>query len=179
MKFLEEYKKFSLYILDKETAEKYKNEILSLLQLIPKSDYKIYDIVREKKEERVFYGKWKHSLILFDKDKVIGVLIAYEREKEENNLYSENSFYINETAVHKDYQGYGIGKYLIGYFLENTKDFICLSGEKIFKIQTEDSIENIKVINFYKSFGFSETGKKKYPEKYDLVMELKKGYWCE
>ena len=174
MKFLGEYKGFSLYILDKETGELYKEEIVSLLNLIPKSNYKISDVIREKKGERILYGKWEHSLILFDKDKIVGVLIGYERKKENNNLYSENSFYINEISVHKDYQGYGLGKYLMTYFLENTKEFIYLSGKRIFKIQTEDSSKNIKVENFYKSLGFYEAGRKEYPEKFDIIMELKK-----
>lgn len=176
MKFLENYKNFSLYSLDKETAEKYQNEILEMLNLIPKANYKFSDIVAEKKGERNFFEKWNHSLIVFDRIKNIpvGILIGYEREKESNCLYKENCFYINEIAINPNYQGYGIGKYLMEYFIKSKKDFLSLSGDLIFKIQTEDSFENKKVIDFYKSLGFKEIGKKEYPSKFDLVLELKK-----
>ena len=174
MMFLENYKNFTLYKLDKNCAKKYQDKIVSLLRMIPKTSYKSEDILAERKGERVFHSKWEHSLILFDKDIPIGVLIAYEREKENNDLYPENSLYINEIAVSEKYQGYGIGKYLMGYFLKHNQKFFSFqnSDKIIFKIQTEDSIENLKVINFYKSFGFKERGRKKYSEKYDLVMEL-------
>lgn len=54
MKFLENYENFSLYSLNKETAEKYQNEILEMLNLIPKANYKFSDIIAEKKGRDIF-----------------------------------------------------------------------------------------------------------------------------
>lgn len=173
LKFLAKYDIFSLYRLDKETAEKYSNEILYLLKNIPDSEYNISHVTAENKGNRILYGKWEHSLIIFYKNKPVGILIGYERKKEENSLYPENCFYINEISIDKDFQKYGLGSYLMKYFLNDVREYKYLKGKRIFKVQTTDSIENIKVINFYKKFGFLVVGRKKYPFKYDLVMELK------
>lgn len=173
MRVLENYKGFSVCALDKTTAEKYKKEILVLLNLIPNSNYKEEDITAEKKGERILYNKWEHSIIIFKNNMPVGVLISYEREKEDDNLYPENCLYINEIAVSEKYQSFGLGKQMIEYVLKNTKNFITLKGKVVFKVQTEDSSANEKVINFYKHLGFTQKGRKEYPCKYDLVMELK------
>lgn len=166
MKLLEQYNGIEIYRLDKEIAIRYSLDILNLLKLIPKSKYKLEDIVSDVKKDRIMYGKWDYSLIAIKEQRLVGVLIGYERKKD--GVYLENCFYINEIAVciHK----IGLGKKLIEMFLENSKYFY-LDGDLKFRIQTEDSYENRKVIKLYHSIGFVNVGKKVYKEKTDLILE--------
>ena len=107
-----------------------------------------------------------------DRDEIVGILIGYEREKEENNLYRDNCFYINEIAVSRKYKGKELGKYLLNYFIESVKEYKYLKGEIEIRIQTTNSKENRKVIELYRSVGFKKIGIKKYPLKEDIVLEI-------
>lgn len=171
MKKIDTYK---VVRLNKELCEKKLEEILNLLKLIPESNYKKEDILSEKKGERVLLGKWEYSLLVLDREKVIGVLIAYERAREENGLYNENCFYINEVAVLSEYKGQKIGKSLLKIFIENVEKYNYLDGELKIRIQTTNSDKNKKVIDLYKSVGFKKIGIKTYPSKEDIVLEIKK-----
>jgi len=98
--------------LTKELATKYSKQIVALLK-IPKVTRTEKDLLAETKGTRKLNAKFKHSLIVFDAGKPIAVLLAYERESERNDQYPSNSIYIDELAVHKDYQRQGIAKQLI------------------------------------------------------------------
>lgn len=50
MKLLEQYNGIEIYRLDKEIAIRYSLDILNLLKLIPKSNYKLEDIVSDVKK---------------------------------------------------------------------------------------------------------------------------------
>lgn len=165
---------YQLKILDKSLMERKKDEILELLKLIPNSHYTLEDILGEKKGERVLYGKWEYSLVLLDKERVVGVLIGYEREKEESKLYSENCFYINEVAISRELKGKGLGRSLLRYFIDNLKCYKYLDGDFIIRIQTTNRVENIKVIELYEELGFEKVGTKDYPTKQDLILEIRR-----
>lgn len=169
---LELNNKYNICLLSKELCIKKIDEIVNLLKLIPNSNYTKKDILAEKKGDRVLYGKWEHSLILMDRDKIIGVLIGYEREKENNELYVDNCFYINEIAVSRKYKGKGLGKYILKYFIENVKEYKYLKGEIKIRIQTTNSEQNKRVIELYEEVGFKKIGIKKYPLKEDIILEI-------
>lgn len=169
---LELNNKYNICLLSKELCIEKIDEIVNLLKLIPNSNYTRDAILAEKKGERVLYGKWEHSLILMDRDEIVGILIGYEREKEENNLYRDNCFYINEIAISRKYKGKELGKHLLNYFIESVKEYKYLKGEIKIRIQTTNSKENRKVIELYRSVGFKKIGIKKYPLKEDIVLEI-------
>lgn len=171
---LELNNKYNICLLSKGLCTEKIDEIVNLLKLIPNSNYTRDDILAEKKGDRVLYGKWEHSLILMNRDEIVGILIGYEREKEEkeNNLYGDNCFYINEIAVSRKYKGKELGKYLLSYFIESVKEYKYLKGEIKIRIQTTNSEENRKVIELYRSVGFKKIGIKKYPLKEDIVFEI-------
>ena len=99
--------------------------------------------------------------MVLDGQRVIGVLIAYERAREESGLYNENCFYINEVAVLSEYKGQNIGKSLLKIFIENVERYNYLDGELKIRIQTTNSDKNKKVIELYKSVGFKKKENKK------------------
>lgn len=165
---------FEVYKLTRELCLEKKEEILKLLNLIPNSHYKIEDIIADKKGERYLYGKWEYSLLLLKEQEVVGVIIGYERAKENEGIYSENCFYINEVAISQKYRGKNLGKELLKYFLHKIRNYKFLNGKLRVRIQTEKSEKNSKVINLYKSIGFKEIGIKEYPLKRDIVMEIEK-----
>lgn len=171
---LELNNKYKVFLLSKELCIEKIEEIVNLLKLIPYSNYTKDDILAEKKEDRVLYGKWEHSLIMMDSDEIVGILIGYEREKEENDLYGDNCFYINEIAVSRKYKGKELGKYLLNYFIESVKEYKYLKGEIKIRIQTTNSKENKKVIELYERVGFKKVGIKKYLLKEDIVLEINK-----
>lgn len=177
MELLEKYKGIEIFTLDKETGNKYSKEIAELLNQIPLTNHTTEDIMLEEKEGRIFYGKWEHSMIAFLENKPVGVLLGYERRKEKNTIYPENSFYINEIAVSKTVKGKALGKHLIELFIRRAEKFLYLDGKVAIKIQTADLKENIKVIELYEKIGFRKIGIKNYPLKNDLVMKLDKNIY--
>lgn len=173
MKKLTKYNEFDIYLLEKEVCKKYSYEILSLLKNIPFTNYKLEDFINDTKRNKILYGKWEYSLVAFKKEKLVGILIGYEKEKDYKE-YPKNCFYINEISISSDVQGKWLGKFLLNYFIKKTEIFHYLEGNPIIRIQTTNKKENEKVISLYKKIGFKEVGIKKYPLKDDLILELKK-----
>lgn len=162
----------NIKLLTKEFCLKNIEKILEIIKLIPDVEYKKEDILAEKKGDRILYGKWEHSLVLLDEKNVVGVLIAYEREKEKDGLYNEPCFYINEVAISRKYKGKGLGKTLLQFFIEKTNKYSYLNGNIRIRIQTTNSEKNKKVIELYKEVGFKKIGLKHYPLKEDIVLEI-------
>jgi len=167
MKEIDKISGFSVYLLEKEIAQKYASalaEIVDQIQIPLIDHYSEREILAESKRERKFYGKWEHSLVVFDQETPIAVIFGYEREAEKNEQHPENTLYISELAVHQDYQVRGIGRRLLRNFLDyNTaKGFIYLEGDLNFSIQANSAEWNKYVQNLYKSSGFKERATKQY-----------------
>ena len=174
MKVTNFIKNYPVYNLDKKLATKYSTEIATLANLIPLVNYEEKDILAESKDDRIFYGKWEHSLIVFDDKKPIAIIIAYERGKEKNLQYPENSIYISELAVDKNYQGKGIAKKLLELFFKLNTNFSHLTGPLLFTIQTNSASWNKFVLDLYHSFGFKEFATKEYSNRTDVILRLQK-----
>lgn len=164
---------FPVYKLTKDIAQEFVKDLAEMANQIPLVDYTEKEILAEKKEDRIFYNKWDHSLIVFDKKRPIAFIFSYERKAEENNQYPENSLYICELAVSKKYQRKGIGKQLIKLFLELNKQFLHLNGRVIYSIQTNRAFSNKHVQDLYKSFGFKYQADKKYDNRTDMILVKK------
>ena len=164
---------YPFYVLDKETAEKFAGEIAGLADQIPLVNYSEKEILAESKGERIFYGKWEHSLIVFDGNRPIAVIIGYEREAEDNSQYPENSLYISELAVHEKYQRQGIARKLLKIFLRHNNGMLHLKGPMIYSVQTNFADWNNHVRKLYESFGFKKITTKEYENRTDVVLRLK------
>lgn len=158
--------------LTKEFAEQHATELARLADLIPMVTYTEEEILADFKGDRVFYGKWEHSLVIVDGEKPIGLIIGYERKAEENEQYPVNTMYISELAVHEDYQGKGLGRRLLREFIERNTEvgMLYLSGRPCFCVQTNSASWNTPVISLYESFGFGIRAKKVYDNRVDVVM---------
>ena len=99
--------------------------------------------------------------------------MGYERRKENNEQYPNNTLYISELAVDEMYQGQGLAKKLIRCFLDINQSFLYLTGDVIISVQTNSADWNIKVISLYKSFGFQQISTKQYDNRVDVVLQLK------
>ena len=82
-----------------------------------------------------------HGLVSLKNDKVIGFAMFSALPPE---------CHILNIAVDKEYHGMGEGSLLLKYVLKQSK------AMRIKKISLEVRINNLKAINFYKSFGFTE-----------------------
>lgn len=169
-----EFNKYKIQQLTKKLAIKYSAQLASLANLIPQVAYTEKEILAETKDERIFYGKWDHSLILFDNKKPIAIAIAYERESEKNDQYPQNTIYLSELAVDKQYQGKGIAKnFLKSFFSYNNKVKLkYLKGDLNYTIQTNSANWNKHVQDLYKSFGFFQRATKNYENRVDLILGL-------
>lgn len=165
-------KNYLVYVLDKETAIAHTQTITNLADTIPLVNYSEEEVLADSKPGRIYHGKWKHSLLVFDQEKPIAIVISYERDKENNDQYPENCLYVSELAVDEKYRGQGIAKALIRLFLKHNKKFLHLSGRPVYKIQTNSAPWNQYVIDLYKSFGFQEVGEKQYENRKDVILEL-------
>lgn len=160
-----------IYQLNKETATCYIDSIVQLVNYIPMKEYTREEVLSESSPERQFFGKWLHSLMAFDTGKPVGVLIAYERKAESHPSYRENSLYISELAVDKQYRRKGIARGLLKAFFQHSSRFVYLEGSPVYTIQTNSAEWNEPVQNLYKSFGYEPVGTKKYENRTDVIMK--------
>jgi ribosomal protein S18 acetylase RimI-like enzyme len=172
MKTISAYGKYNICRLDKNTAVVNAKVLAQLADSIPLVEYSEDDILADSKPGRIFHGKWEHSLAAFHQEKPIAVIIGYEREKEENDLYPENSIYISELAVDNQYRKQGLARELLYQFLSQHKSFLHLQGKLRYSIQTNSDEWNKYVIDLYKAFGFKQVGTKAYDNRTDVVLGL-------
>ena len=104
--------------LTRDLAEKHLSRLTELANLIPGVKYTPEDILAEQKGGRQMLGKWSHSLVVFVDDKPVAFIMGYERAGEGNEQYPENTIYLSELAVAKEYQDKGLGRDLISSFFE-------------------------------------------------------------
>lgn len=163
-----------IQILTRELAEKYLDELFELEKQIPGVEHHKVKLLADEKEGRIFYGKWEHSLIMFDNSKPIGMVMAYERNSENNDQYPQNTLYINTIAISKNYQNQGLGKQLINKLIENVRHsgFKYLDGEVNFSVQTNSAEFNKPVQQFYENLGFMKVAEKKYDNRLDNIYRL-------
>lgn len=162
--------KYDVCRLDEKTASTHAKSIARLANLIPLVDYSEFNILAESKEGRIFHGKWDHSLIVFDQDRPIAVIVGYERDKEDNYQYPENSIHVGLLAVDENYRRQGIAHELVGQFLDCNKSLLHLKGKPIYSIQTNSADWNQHVIDLYRSFGFRQIATKNYDNRIDVVL---------
>jgi len=174
MEVIGNIEEFGVVRLSKDFAQKQISDLVEIINQIPLVNYSSKEILAEKKGGRIFYGKWYHSLVLIDKNKPLGVIIGYERKSEKNDQYPENTIYISELGISKQYQKRGLGRKLVQIFLHYNQQigFKHIKGTLNFSVQTNSAQFNQHVINLYKSLGFKERALKKYDNKVDLVFGL-------
>lgn len=162
----------NIEILTYELATIYAAELTDLANQIPGVAYQEEDILAVQKGERQMLGKWLHSLVMIDEDKPIAMAMGYERASEANQQYPQNTLYVSELAVAKDYQRRGISRGLLtNFFRHNNKIGLqLLPGELNYSIQTNSAEGNRHVVALYESFGFKERAKKQYPNRQDVVL---------
>ena len=173
MNKINKFGEYDVCRLNKEAASVHAKTIARLADSIPLVDYTEKEILAESKSSRIYHGKWEHSLIVLDNNKPIAIIIGYERDKEDNDQYPENSIYISELAVDDDYRRQGLARELIKMFLSFNKSFLYLDGKLTFSIQTNSAGWNQHVVNLYKSFGFEQVATKQYDNRTDVVLKLK------
>mgnify|MGYP001609452364 FL=1 len=160
--------------LTKELAERYIQKILALVNLIPLIHHTAEEVLADKKMERILYAKWDHSLVIFDKDTPMGVLIAYERASENNDQYPYNSININELVIGPTYRNQGLGKNLLSFFFNWSSQvgMVKLDGKLRYSIQTNSDPSNLYVQKLYESFGFKKRTTKTYVNRIDYIYGL-------
>ena len=163
--------RYRVYQLDKQIASRYIKFILRLVNYIPMKEYTREEILSESQTDRTFYGKWAHSLITFDDNKPIAIIIAYEREAENHPCYRQNSIYISELAVDKNHRRQGIAREMLTIFFQQSTRFIHLKGKPTYTIQTNSAAWNEPVQRLYESFGYKTIGVKEYSNRTDLIMK--------
>ena len=167
---------FKIHQLTKALAEKYLEDIISTLDLIPKVDpHTPEDVLSENSRGRILHAKWNHSLIALTKDdKFAGIIIGYERASEKNEQYPSHCIYISGLAVSKNFQGEGLGKLIVQTWIDNCKEegFIELDGKLRLAVQTNKEDWNRHVQKIYESFGFKKISEKQYGNRSDNVYSL-------
>lgn len=155
--------------LTKEMAYAHADRLCYLINLIPFSNIPKEDVLAESRGERQYHHKWKHSYVLMNDDQeIIAMLTAYERDREDNELYPFESIYLHMLAVDADYQRQGIARALVTAFLTHER-YIGFEGDAVFSIQTNSASWNTHVQNFYRSLGFIPIAKKEYDDRVDIV----------
>lgn len=167
---------FKIHQLTRTLAEKYLEDIISALDLIPEVDpHTQDDVLFENSRGRILHAKWDHSLVaLTEHDAFAGIIIGYERESEENEQYPSHCVYISGLAVCKNFQGKGLGKFILQTWIDQCKEkgFLELNGKLRLTVQTNKEDWNRHVKKLYESFGFKKIAEKKYGNRIDNVYSL-------
>lgn len=96
--------------------------------------------------------------ILLKGEKLIGELhVGYESEDRLEAVKGVRA-YLSAYRVHKDFQGMGLGKFL----MKSVLDTLVAEGYSEFTVGVED--DNDRALHIYKEFGFSEVIARKYEE---------------
>lgn len=166
---------YQVKLLDKATAERNIDVITRMFNNIPLVHYTASEVLEETKGTRIMHRKWEHSLVVFDGDRLIALVVGYERDAEGNDQYPQNTLYISELVVDEDYQRKGIARNLLRRFIAyNTQlGFIDLDGELNFSVQTNQAEFNKHVQDLYKGIGFEQRAIKVYENRTDIVMSYK------
>ena len=152
-------------------ATAYLDSILRLINSIPLQTYNWEEVLAESRPDRRFFGKWDHSLIVFDGTKPVAVLIAYERKAEVYPGYWENSIYISELAVDENCRRQGIARQMLKIFFQQSQSFLYLKGKPVYTIQTNSATWNEPVRRLYESFGYKTVATKDYSNRVDVIMK--------
>jgi len=110
----------SLRTLTKEFAEEHVDKLIELQNTIPDVKWVPDQLLCEKwnngdygrkNGEKIFFGKWKHSVVAVDgSGEPVGLLLAYERPADEEiKKIGKRSLYIHGFARDVKYKGMGIG----------------------------------------------------------------------
>lgn len=171
MSIFKEVSGFTPKILTKSIAKLFAVDLARLASQIPLVKYTEHEILAENKGKRIFFGKWDHSLVLFDGPRPIGLIIGYERMSEDNDQYPENTLYISELAIDHNYRRKGLAKQLLERFFDMNKNikYKYLNGKFNFSVQTNSADWNKHVQNLYLSFGFTKRTTKVYPDRVDYI----------
>ena len=151
---------FPVFLLDKEAAQKYQQQITDIWNLIPLSNHGIEDILKEESGGKPYIGKWQHSLVVLSEDEkdVVAFIVGYERQAEDNEQYPKDSLHLKSISVSTDYQKQGVGRKLVDIWLDYNQKlgYQDLGGDFIFSVQTNSADWNEHVQKFYESFGFQK-----------------------
>ena len=170
---VEKTETYLIYVLTKDLAKEFQKEITKIWNLVPLSNHGINDILLEKKGDKVYLGKWQHSLVMLspDRKEVYGFVVVYEREGENNDIYPTDSLHLKSLSISEEHQRQGFGRKLVSRWLTYNKEvgYSHLKGKLAYSTQTNGVEWNAHVQKFYQSFGFKMIGSKQYENKIDNV----------
>lgn len=140
-------------MLIREYQEKDKNDLKILIQelhnLHVKNRPDIYKTIKEISEEFINQTLSDINLIVIEKEKVIGLLIASIKKTKENEImYSYPFIYIEAVVIKEEYKNHKIGTKLYEELEKIAKK------KKITKIELNVWSFNNNAIEFYKTLGF-------------------------
>ncbi|MDE5993390.1 MAG: GNAT family N-acetyltransferase [Oscillospiraceae bacterium] len=130
------------------------NELPRLTELF---DYNDIDAMLSENTNLIQNGTMD-IFILLEGEKLIGELhVSYESEDRLEAVKGVRA-YLSAYRIHKDFQGMGLGKFL----MKSVLDTLAAEGYSEFTVGVED--DNDRAFHIYKEFGFSEIVARKYEE---------------
>ncbi len=172
--------KIEILPLTKEYAVQHAQRLADIHNMIEGSNWIPEQLTAERwekgqfrnDEEKIFYGKWNHSLAVVNSvGQPIALLIVYERPRHEYKSFSGNDtaiegpvLYVHNIAVDPAYRGRGIGAALLRQAARKLRDegFLVLKkeydGPPIMTLQT--NVMNINAQGVYERVGFRKVGLK-------------------
>ena len=147
-------------------------KILKVINIIPHIYWDITDLLCQDND---FYkNKWNYSYVVRNESReIIGVLISYFRISDKNHIF--DSLYLHRYAIDPKYQNIGIGTEVLKYFIQ--RSFEEIPWLLNISVQTNDTIENCHVINFYRNIGFKDMYNVYYENKTDILLLLERKYY--
>ena len=151
--------------LSKEYCIDHTDELLKIINIIPFINWTQKDLLSQN--EDFYENKWNYSYVIKNHEgTIIGALVAYFRMSDDKHIF--DSLYIHRFAIAREYQKLGIGTIVLDYFIQ--KSFEEIPWLLNISVQTNDTIANQYVINFYKNIGFKKMYNISYINKTDIVL---------
>ena len=152
--------------LTRAVARSHAAELVRIHSLIPLVNWSEEDLLSDRIGEREFYHKWDLSLIVMrNPADPVGFLVSYLRPADSN--LGSISVYMHRMAIIAVLQRRGIGRRIISEYLRRVFESVPVD---YVTLQTNDTPENIGLVEFYESLGFTKAKRVSYPEKVDWLM---------
>jgi ribosomal protein S18 acetylase RimI-like enzyme len=158
--------------MTKDFAKKHVKKLVALMNTIPDVKWVDQQLLDEawapdnpyERSPREFTKKWKHSVAIVDEQDIpIGLLIAYERPKDEEISYKDkDSLYIHGFAVDEKYKKRGLGKIMMHTVAQNLHNFNSREKDDniIPSITLKFDRNSAYLLDTYEKLGFEKIGEK-------------------
>ncbi len=168
---------FTVVPLTRDEAARHAPLLVAIHNDIPFQHWTEQDLIADSDDRRTFHGKWELSALAITADGTpMGFCIAFELEPD-HRYYEHPGIYMHRMSLASPYRRRQVGALLHAEALWRA---FCRGAQITAPVgapvrvygQTNERPENSRVLEFHRDAGFRPVGRKPYPDRVDVIMEM-------